>query len=279
MRYLCKILLKKNTQYQNKITALAIHLKYRLPKPLRLLFVGVITFNILWWLAAIIFRNKALPNPADVYMVLPETIAQGMGAHIWASLRRIIIGTVVALFLGVCGGLLTALSKKANQLLEPLLYLSYPVPKLALLPVIMIIFGIGETTKIVMIVLIIVFQLMISIRDAIRRIPKENYFVLSSLGAGNAQYIKHVIIPGTLPDVFSAIRVTVGIAISVLFVTETFGTDKGLGFYIVDAWMRIDYVTMYAGIVAISIIGFILFLLIDIADEVFCKWNKLQSRN
>lgn len=248
-----------------------------MPKPLRLLFVGVTIFNVLWWIVAAIFRNKALPNPIDVYATLPNTIALGMGAHIWASLRRVMIGTIVALFLGICGGLLTALSKKTNQVLEPLLYLSYPVPKLALLPIIMIIFGIGETTKIIMIILIIVFQLMISIRDAIRRIPKENYYVLSSLGAKNAQYIQHVVIPGTLPDVFSALRVTVGIAISVLFVTETFGTDKGLGFFIVDAWMRLDYLTMYAGIVAISIIGFLLFLIIDVADAVFCKWNKLQS--
>lgn len=252
--------------------------KYRLPKPLRLLFVGVLVFNLLWWIAAVIFQNKALPNPIEVYKVMPETIASGMGAHVWASLRRVLVGTVIALFFGVCGGLLTALSKKANQILEPLLYLSYPVPKLALLPIIMIIFGIGETTKIVMIVLIIVFQLMISIRDAIRRIPKENYFVLSSLGATHVQYVRHVVIPGTLPDVFSALRVTVGIAISVLFVTETFGTDKGLGFFIVDAWMRLNYLTMYAGIVAISIIGFLLFLVIDVLDEIFCKWNKLQSR-
>lgn len=252
---------------------------YRLPKPLRLLLVGVITFNVLWWLAAVIFQNNALPNPIDVYNTLPETIASGMGEHVWASLRRVIIGTTIALIFGILGGLFTALSRKANQVLEPLLYLSYPVPKLALLPVIMIIFGIGETTKIVMIILIIVFQLMISIRDAIRRIPKENYYVLSSLGARNAHYIQHVIIPGTLPDVFSALRVTVGIAISVLFVTETFGTDKGLGFFIVDAWMRLEYLTMYAGLVAISIIGFILFLIIDVADSVFCKWNKLQSRH
>ena len=133
---------------------------------------------MLWLVGALIFQNKALPNPIDVYKIMPFTIADGMGEHVWASLRRVIIGTTIALFFGVIGGMLTALSKKSNRILEPLLYLSYPVPKLALLPIIMIIFGIGETTKIVMIILIIVFQLMISIRDAVRRIPKENYYVL-----------------------------------------------------------------------------------------------------
>ena len=202
-----------------------------------------------------------------------------MFTHAVASLRRIVIGTAIALFFGLLGGLLTGLSKRANKMLNPLLYLSYPVPKLALLPVVMIIFGIGENTKIVMIVLIIVFQLMISIRDSIRNINKENFYVLSSLGATRWQHIRHVVLPGILPDMLSALRVTVGIATSVLFVTETFGTDKGLGFFIVDAWMRIDYLTMYVGIVTLSIIGFLLFLIIDVADAVFCRWSKLRSGN
>lgn len=253
--------------------------KFRLPKSLQLLFIGVLAFNLIWWLCAVIFQNKALPNPIDVYAVFPKTLSGNMFAHTVASLRRVIIGTAIALFLALCGGLLTGLNKRANKLLNPLLYLSYPVPKLALLPVVMIIFGIGENTKIVMIVLIIVFQLMISIRDAVRNINKENFYVLSSLGASRWQHVRHVVMPGILPETLSALRVTIGIATSVLFVTETFGTDKGLGFFIVDAWMRMDYLTMYAGIVMLSIIGFLLFLLTDVADAVFCRWSKLRRRN
>lgn len=253
--------------------------KYFLPKSLRLFFGGIVSLNVLWWLLAVIFNNKALPNPMDVYSTLPKTLSLGMLDHALASLRRIIIGVFLALVLGMAGGLLTGLSKKANRLLNPLLYLSYPVPKLALLPVVMIIFGIGETTKVLMIVLIIVFQLVISIRDAIKNIDKQNYYVLSTLGASNLQQIRHVVLPAILPEVFSALRISVGIATSVLFVTETFGTDKGLGFFIVDAWMRIDYLTMYAGIVMLSIIGSLLFMLIDIMDAVFCEWSKLRSGN
>lgn len=251
---------------------------FLLPKSFRLLFGGILSFNIIWWLVAIIFNNKALPNPIDVYAILPKTLLQGMFDHSMASLQRIFIGVFIALALGMVGGILTGLSKRANKLLNPLLYLSYPVPKLALLPVVMIVFGIGETTKVIMIVLIIVFQLIISIRDAIRNIDKENYYVLSSLGASKAQHIWHVVLPGILPEMLSALRVTVGIATSVLFVTETFGTDKGLGFFIVDAWMRIDYLTMYVGIVMLSIIGSFLFMLIDIMDDIFCKWSKLRSK-
>ena len=253
--------------------------RWVIPKSLRLLFGGVLSLNVIWWLLAVAFNNKALPNPIDVYAVLPKALFHGMLDHSVASLRRILLGVFIALVLGVLGGLLTGLSKRANKLLNPLLYLSYPIPKLALLPVAMIVFGIGETTKVLMIVLIIVFQLIISIRDAISSIDKENYYVLSTLGASKVQQIWHVVLPAILPEVFTALRISVGIATSVLFVTETFGTDKGLGFFIVDAWMRIDYLAMYAGIVMLSVIGSLLFMLLDIMDGVFCKWSKLRSGN
>ncbi len=250
---------------------------FKIPSSFRLLFIGVVLFNLTWWLFAITFQNKALPNPIDVYKAFSATLTQGMMAHSLASFRRVVIGTGISLIIALILGTLTGLSKKANKLLNPLFYLSYPIPKLALLPIIMILFGIGETTKIIMIILIIVFQLIISIRDSIKSINKENFYVLTSLKASKMQYIRHVVLPGILPDILSALRVTVGIATSVLFVTETFGTDKGLGFFIVDAWMRLDYITMYAGIVTISIIGFILFLVIDITDALFCKWNKIRA--
>lgn len=251
--------------------------KIKLPKSFKLLFIGLVSFNLIWWLSAVIFQNKALPNPIYVYNIFPSTLREGMLSHSLASLRRVVFGTGISLIIALVFGLVTGLSNKANKLLNPLLYLSYPIPKLALLPIIMIIFGIGETTKVVMIVLIIVFQLTISVRDSIRKINKENFYVLTSLRASKLQHIQHVVLPGILPDILSALRVTVGIATSVLFVTETFGTDKGLGFFIVDAWMRIDYLSMYAGILMISTIGFLLFLIIDIADTIFCKWNTIRA--
>lgn len=251
--------------------------RFYLPKSIKELFLGILFFNIFWWLLAVVVDNQILPNPIKVYKILPETLNGGMWNHIWASGFRIVLGLFISLLLGFLLGLLIALNKRANYFLQPFLYLSYPIPKLALLPIVMLTFGIGEMTKIVMIVLIIVFQIIISIRDAVRNISKENFYVFSSLGASSLQMIRHIILPAVLPEILSALRVSVGIATSVLFVTETFGTDKGLGFYIVDAWMRIDYLTMYAGIVMISIIGFILFLSIDLLDNLFCKWNKIKT--
>lgn len=197
-----------------------------------------------------------------------------MWIHLAASLERILLGLIISIVFGVATGIVMARSKKLNSILSPLVYFTYPIPKLALLPIVMLLAGIGEISKITMIVLILVFQVIISTRDAVNNIPKENYNVLISLGASQTQIFKKIIFPAILPDLFTTLRIALGIAISVLFFTETYGTDKGMGYFIVDAWMRINYLDMYAGIAFLSIMGFLLFFLIDLADAVFCKWNK-----
>lgn len=234
---------------------------------------GLLLFNILWYIIAKILNNPVLIDPAATYVNM-FGIMPNMWIHLAASLERILLGLIISIVFGVATGIVMARSKKLNSILSPLVYFTYPIPKLALLPIVMLLAGIGEISKITMIVLILVFQVIISTRDAVNNIPKENYNVLISLGASQTQIFKKIIFPAILPDLFTTLRIALGIAISVLFFTETYGTDKGMGYFIVDAWMRINYLDMYAGIAFLSIMGFLLFFLIDLADAVFCKWNK-----
>ena len=238
------------------------------------LILGFVLFNTFWWICAEIFQLKALPKPLDVYMSYNNAIEYGIGEHTLSSLKRILFGVFIALSIALIIGLWMGFNRTANKLLSPLVYFTYPIPKLALLPIVMVIFGIGETSKILIIVLIIVFQLIISIRDAVKNVPKDSYDVLTSLKASNWQKLRHITIPAILPEIFSSLRISSGIAISALFFTETFGTDKGLGFYITDSWMRIDYLQMYFGIFMLSMIGLILFWTIDILDTVLCRWKR-----
>lgn len=239
------------------------------------ILAGFLLFNIIWFVCAKLLDLKALPLPQDVYMSLPQAIENGITDHLLSSIQRVIIGLAISSILALSIGITMGYSKTVNRILGPLLYFTYPVPKLALLPIVMILFGIGETSKIIIIILIIVFQLIISIRDAVIAIPKEDYSVLTSLRASVFSQMKHITFPAILPTFLSALRVSVGIAVSALFFTETFGTDKGLGFYITDSWMRIDYIQMYFGIFVLSLSGFLLFLLLDILENIVCKWKNV----
>ncbi|MDR2956323.1 MAG: ABC transporter permease [Prevotella sp.] len=236
---------------------------------------GFILFNIIWYLLAEWLQLKALPSPIDVYSTYQKALDNGIMEHSLASLQRIAISIGISLGIALILGLWMGYNKRVNKLLGPMIYFSYPIPKLALLPIIMALFDLGEASKIIIVVLIIVFQLIITIRDAVRNISKENYYVLISYGATSLQKMRHITIPAILPEIFSSLRVALGIATSALFFIETFGTDKGLGYYIMDSQNRIDYNQMYFGIIVLSLIGFLLFLMVDLLDRIFCKWKNI----
>jgi NitT/TauT family transport system permease protein len=216
-------------------------------------------------------RLRVLPGPLEVYGAWEKALKNGVPGHIAASVSRTILALGAALFFALILGIAMGYSRRADKLLSPITYLSYPVPKLALMPVIMLLFGIGELSKIIITALIIVFQLIISIRDAVRQIPEEDYDLFTSLNASHWNRFRHITIPAALPAIFSSLRVSVGTAISVLMIAESYGTDRGLGFYIIDTWMRADYPQMYFGIFCLAAIGFLLFAALDAAQAKFCK--------
>ena len=137
----------------------------------------------------------------------------------------------------------------------------------------MLLFGVGELSKVFMIFLIIVFQVVVAVRDGIRAIPNETYYPLYSLGASFKDIFFEVLWPASLPKFITAIRVALATAISVLFFTETFGTQYGMGYFIMDAWLRVNYLEMYSGIVVLSLLGLILFTTIDLIERNACHWQ------
>lgn len=237
------------------------------------MLLGALLVNLLWYMAYRLLHMDALVNPITVYAQLGKVWQQSMSHHMLASMWRVVAGVSIAGLIGLITALCMARWKSVGKLLNAFVYFTYPVPKLALLPVVMLLAGLGDTTKIIMIVLIILFQIIINLRDSLKQIPRESYLMVTSLGASRRQVFRHVTMPAILPDLLSTLRVAIGTAISVLFVTETYGTDRGMGYFIVDAWMRINYIDMYAGIVILSMSGFFLFLLTDLLETALCRWK------
>lgn len=137
----------------------------------------------------------------------------------------------------------------------------------------MLLFGLGDISKVVLILLILVFQVIVAVRDAVLNISPEIYHPMQSLGASRRQVFVHITLPAILPELLTSLRLSVGTALSVLFFAEGYGTRYGIGYYILDAWMRIDYIGMYAGILAIGLLGFVLFMGIDMGEEFLCSWK------
>jgi NitT/TauT family transport system permease protein len=235
-------------------------------------FAFIIMFG-LWQVFAMIINNPLFPPPHAIIINIFKTFHSEIGIHVFYSSNRIILGLLFTLVIGVPVGILMGYFKKIDTMFSPIIYFNYPVPKIALLPIVMLIFGLGDLTKIVMIFLITFFPVVVNIRDEVKNIPEEVFYPMYSLGATNFQIIKEIIFPGILKAILTSLRIGIGTAISVLFFTENFGTEYGMGYFIMDAWMRVNYIQMYSGILILSIIGLFLFIIIDILEGIFCPWR------
>ena len=240
---------------------------------IKLFVQGFVTINILWYILAVLANTRVFPNPVEVYLNFGKLYDTRLHLHVLVSFYRVLCGVGISLVLGVITGLLMAYSRLWNKLLNPLVYFTYPIPKTALLPAAMLLFGLGDVSKIVIIVLILVFQVIIAVRDAVLNIPQETYHPIRSLGASKLQIFRYITMPSILPAMLTNLRLSIGTALSILFFAEGYGTQYGIGYYILDAWTRIDYKGMYAGIIVISLFGFVLFVLTDFLEETVCKWK------
>jgi ABC superfamily ATP binding cassette transporter permease protein len=228
---------------------------------------------VFWTAAAHLLNMPVIPPPEQVMVRLSQIFLDTIAVHSAYSFMRLSIGLLTAVLIGYPVGVVMGYFGRINRVLSPIIYLTYPIPKIALLPVVMLLFGVGELSKLLLVFFILVFQIIVTVRDAVAGIPPETYVPLRVLGASFGQMMHHIILPASLPKFITAIRVAMATAISVLFFTETFGTRYGIGYFIMDAWLRVNYLDMYAGIVVLSAIGLLLFAVFDGLERKLCRWH------
>ncbi len=238
------------------------------------ILLATLLLILLWAAAAALLARPILPGPLTTAQKMLEILPGKLSPHLMYSLGRVLLGMGISALLGAALGYLMGSSSRWDRLLSPVLYFTYPIPKVALLPVVMLLCGLGLLSKTLMIVLITVFQIILTVRDAVQALPAEPFDLMKTLGAGRLQLFSEVVFPASLPALLTALRLALGTAISVLFFTETYGTSYGLGYFIMDAWLRMNYPEMYAGILLLSLTGFLLFCLLDVLERICCRWAR-----
>ncbi|WP_117169922.1 ABC transporter permease [Paraliobacillus sediminis] len=232
---------------------------------------------ICWYFFHLLIESTIIPNPFETIFTFFQLLREDLLLHVGMSLLRISVSIIIAVLVGGSLGLYLGLHEKFDLFFAPIIYLLYPLPKIAFLPVFMILFGLGNTSKIVLISIIILFQILLTTRDSIKGLSKELFYSIISLGANKQQVYLHLVLPAVLPKLFTALRISVGTSISVLFFAENYATTYGIGYFIMDSWIRVDYVEMFAGIIAISFLGLLVFRGIDLIEAKLCKWVLLEK--
>ena len=235
---------------------------------------------LLFWYALHLTLNSAIiPSPYAAFVEFFKLLQGDLLLHILVSLYRIIAAVLISLAIGLPLGLWAGLSRRADRFISPVAYILYPIPKIAFLPVFMILFGLGDTSKIILIIAVIVFQIMLAARDGVKEIPGELFHSVKSLGLSRAQTYINLVLPAVLPKTISALRISTGISISVLFFAENFATAYGIGHYIMNSWTMADYTGLFAGILALSIMGIAVFKLIDLLEKKLCPWVFIHQQS
>jgi NitT/TauT family transport system permease protein len=237
------------------------------------LLVTTLGLLLFWQVAAMLLQRPILPTPLEVAEVFVDELRGDLPAHFLASFWRVFASMAISVALAVPAGLIIGQSPRLNRLVSPLIYVLYPIPKVVFVPIILLILGIGDLAKIVLIFLILFFPILVLVRDQAANLPPQLIHSLRSLGAGRRALFRFIYLPASLPAIFTALRQSVGTAVAVLYIAELFATQKGLGYYIYyNGSTLLDYPAMYAGVVAMSLLGLALYYSVDWLDRRLCPW-------
>jgi ABC-type nitrate/sulfonate/bicarbonate transport system permease component len=242
----------------------------------RALLLALIALLTIWQGLAMLLNQPILPSPVQVAWAFAREIPRGdLPRHFMASLWRVIASLALSIALAAPAGLVLGQSPGLNRLFSPIIYLTYPIPKVVLVPVVLLFLGVGDLAKIVIIFLILFFQILVLVRDQAASLRPELIQSVRSLGAGRRALFRFVYLPASLPAILTGVRQSIGTAVAVLYVAELFATTYGLGYYIYyEGSSLLDYPAMYAGIVAMSLLGALLYIGTDWLEKKLCPWME-----
>ncbi|NDJ52160.1 MAG: ABC transporter permease [Chloroflexi bacterium] len=238
---------------------------------LRDVLIGIGMFLLLWQGLTWIINRPIMPGPVEVLPLFVRLLfseSEELARHTLASSGRVLAAMGLAVVTAAPIGMGLGQMRQLDRIFTPLIAITYPVPKIVLLPVIYVLLGISDFSKIFLIALILFFQILVVVRDEAANLQPELIFSVRSLGAGRLALFRFVYFPAAMPAVLTALRISVGTAIAVLFIAEQSLTEYGLGYYIVvETYQILRYPEMYCGILAMSLLGLLLYFSIDALEH------------
>lgn len=239
--------------------------------------IGLAAFVLLWWFAnnSGLLNPKFLSPPQTVFTVLATGILPGgdLWPEIWPSLRRGLAGFAVALVLGIVGGIVVGSVNALEKILAPVLLFFRNLSILALFPVFLLFFGIGEQSKIAIVAWASFWPIFINTTNAVKGVERILVNAARTLGAGKAYIFAYVVLPAAVPNIFPGIRLAASYAFTALVAAEYLGATEGLGIYIRANQERFEISKMYAGIVVLGLIGVIVNLVLTKVEQHVTSWQ------
>lgn len=234
----------------------------------------LLTCFVLWWAvaAAELVEPYLVPSPGATLDVLTEKGGY-IAHHGWVTTYETLLGFVISAVIGVAAAVVMVYSTTVEKTLYPILLFAQVVPKIAIAPLFVVWLGFGVTPKILVAVLIAFFPVVISMVTGLKAVDPEMLELSSTMGAGPWQTFVKIRFPASLPHLFSGLKVAVTLAVTGAVVGEFVGANEGLGYVILQANGNLDTPMLFAGLLVMSLIGVVLFVIVEVAEQLLLPWH------
>jgi len=246
-----------------------------------LLAIGTpIVLLALWELAARsgVIDARLFTPPSQIVARGWDMVLSGeLWQHIVATCRRLLLGLVIGAVLGVLAGLLMGVWRPLRAALGPTFTALYALPKIAILPLLLLVFGLTETPKIISVAISVFFVVQINTLAGIVQIDSRVLEAARAYRASGWKLFRYVLLPGALPNIITGMRVSAGMAVIVITAVEFVASNDGLGYLIWNSWQLFQPEKMYVGLIAVSIIGAVITGLVIILGKALLPWQHTSG--
>ncbi len=222
-----------------------------------------------------VLNNQFIPAPSTVIAAFISDMQSGqLWADLSISLYRITLGFAIGVIPGIIVGLSSGLFPLVRMVVDPIVSATYSIPKLALVPLFMLIFGLTETEKILLIAAGCIFPVVINVTSGVVNLDKRYMEVAKNFGASRLSFYRTVAIPGCLPALFSGLKLALAEALLLIVAAEMVGAQSGIGYRI---WMSYDVMNMpimFVSFAVMSILGYVFSAILDEIEVRFVPWNQ-----
>ncbi|TAM90245.1 ABC transporter permease [bacterium] len=231
---------------------------------------------LLLWECAVRVRvldARFFPAPSSV---VAAALGLARTGELWGDLRvtllRLVLGFFAGAVPGIALGMLMGLSRWVRAVASPLIAALYPIPKIAVLPLIILIFGLGDLSKIVTVAIGVFFIMAINTSAGVLQIDRIYLDVAKAYGVRGPSYVREVLLPGALPSLLTGAKVSLGIALILVVAAEFLAAKDGLGYLIWNGWQTLQVEQMYVGLVIVAVIGYVVTIGLEEAERLALPW-------
>lgn len=241
---------------------------------------------LVWQLATLVAASPFFPQPVLIFeraatLWFPNetgVLNANVRADVLPSIARMLLGFGVAVIAGVVIGVAIGLSRRLGDYIDPIVQFMRAVPPPALIPVFLVLFGTGDSMRVLLIAFGTAWPILLNSIEGVRGIEALKYDTATVFRIGFVDRLTRIVLPGAAPKIFAGVRTSLAIALILMVISEMVASSNGIGFSIVQAQRGFGYLDMWAGIVLLGIVGYLFNLLLTLIERRVLRWQRTGGR-